>query len=112
MIGTRIYKNWKIDSIETFVIFNIHTLTVFTWFLLDIHRDNAIILILSTGVTYLIPLVAVIKANCLCRARCCKRKYQLAAEDDAIELAEREPEIKELQQRTQTVIEFPKQKQL
>ena len=122
LIGARIYKDTMIDILETITVLNIFTLALFNWFALDAKIDiiNVVITTASVGITYLLLFIAVIEAVrllrcCQRRSKCCKRRYERVPEDEAIQLPERRADAEmgqpQLKEPTQTVIDFPKQKQ-
>ena len=58
-IALRIYKNWIIDFMETFLYFNIIMLCTFTWYTLDADKEQAPVAYLSVIITFAQLLVIV-----------------------------------------------------
>ena len=58
-IALRVYKDWIIDSMETFLYFNIIMLCTFMWFTLDTNREQTPVAYISIVITFIQLLVIV-----------------------------------------------------
>ena len=59
MFGVRIYKHWFINAMEMFTYFNIITLSIFTWHIIDTDEDQAAVTNTSVGTTFIQLLVVI-----------------------------------------------------
>ena len=51
--GVRMYKNRFINTMETFMYFNIIALTIFTWYTIDANTNQTAITNISVGITFI-----------------------------------------------------------
>ena len=68
IIAKRVYKNWLIDVVETAVYFNLVAFSVFTLYILEVERSQAVVAYTSVTIIFIL-LLGVITFHALCYTR-------------------------------------------
>ena len=92
-VGLRIYKNWVIDTLETFLYFNVLTLATFTWFTLETDIQQTATVYVSTTITFVVLVMVVCYHAYKFTREICSRKAKKIPEIQhrALELDEYRP---------------------